>query len=152
MCLPGNIEKIKPSDFANKFTKQHICFTNKKRIEINSLMMKANEKKKQKSIRLDQHKYPSGAKDPNSQDVYLIVGTPIIAKRTIRSNDDPTLSILNNETFVIKSINDETIEIDDNTRSLPIPIKQFQSMFNVAYAITCHKSQGQTYSTPSSIS
>jgi len=46
MLLPENINKIEPQMFGNKFTDRHITLTNKKRIEINKIMM-INECKKQ---------------------------------------------------------------------------------------------------------
>ena len=39
MLLPENINNIKRKDFNNKMTERHISFTNKKRMEINKLMM-----------------------------------------------------------------------------------------------------------------
>ncbi len=67
---------------------------------------------------------------------------PIIARRNNRE-----LSIYNNETFTIKEIrrNDDLIIIFDDDREQEIPIDDFVKMFNVAYCITCHRAQGQTY-------
>ena len=35
MLVPENIKNITKSTFGNKMTNKHICYTNKKRIEIN---------------------------------------------------------------------------------------------------------------------
>ena len=86
--------------------------------------------------------------DPNSQDVRLCAGMPIIARRNNRD-----LNIYNNETFIIKEIRrtDDIIIVFDEDREQEIPIPEFVKMFNVAYCITCHKSQGQTYDEPYTI-
>ena len=39
MLLPNNINYLKKEDFGNNTSKINICFTNKKRIEINNLKM-----------------------------------------------------------------------------------------------------------------
>ena len=36
---PNNINNLSASEFGNKFTKRHLCFTNKKRIAINKQLM-----------------------------------------------------------------------------------------------------------------
>ena len=40
MCLPHNIKKINTKDFGQKIRYRNLCYTNKKRIEINDLCMK----------------------------------------------------------------------------------------------------------------
>jgi ATP-dependent exoDNAse (exonuclease V) alpha subunit len=68
---------------------------------------------------------------------------PIIAKKTNLKMGD----ILNNEMFRVHKIrrDDEIIEITDGERYIEIPKAQFQIMFQVAFCITTHKSQGQTF-------
>ena len=48
MLLPENINSIDTKKFETKFTKQHVSFTNAKRIQINNIMMHnvVTEKKK----------------------------------------------------------------------------------------------------------
>ena len=138
MLLPENIKKIKKSDFKSKTTLKNISFTNKKRMEINKIKMDEEvRRKKIKPLELKALEY-----DPNSQDVRLFKGMPIIARRNNRD-----LNIFNNETFIIKEIrqSEDKIIIFDDDREQEIPIPEFVKMFNVAYCITCHKSQGQTY-------
>ena len=138
MLLPENIKKIKKSDFKSKTTLKNISFTNKKRMEINKIKMDEEvRRKKIKPLELKALEY-----DPNSQDVRLCSGMPIIARRNNRD-----LNIFNNETFIIKEIrqSEDKIIIFDDDREQEIPIPEFVKMFNVAYCITCHKSQGQTY-------
>ena len=57
------------------------------------------------------------------------------------------MDLFNNQTFTIKKIDQPAgkIVVKDATRTLDIPIKEFQRMFYVAYCITIHKSQGETY-------
>jgi hypothetical protein len=78
MLLPENINKIKKREFGNKMTDMHISFTNKKRIEINKLMMDKiiKENPNEKVLELKKLSY-----DDNSQDVTLLKGMPIIARR-----------------------------------------------------------------------
>ena len=137
MLLPENINNIKASDFNNKFTDRHITFTNKKRIEINHIMMKMECRKQNKQgLFLEKLHF-----DDNSQDVLLLENMPVIARKNYKE-----LDIFNNETFIIKEILTDTIVIidDENTR-YNINIKDFQSLFYVAYAITIYKSQGSTF-------
>jgi ATP-dependent exoDNAse (exonuclease V) alpha subunit len=144
LLLPENINKIKKSDFKNEMTSRHICFTNEKRIAINKLMMdQVVKQKKIKPLEIKKLSY-----DPNSQDVKLCAGMPIIARRNSKD-----LNIYNNETFTIKMIKrtEEIIIIVDEDREQEIPIAEFIKMFNVAYCITCHKSQGATFDEPYSI-
>ena len=86
--------------------------------------------------------------DNNSQDIKLFAGMPIISKI-----NDEAAEICNNETFSIKSMNNENewIIITDNEFEIDIPFEEFQKMFYPAYCITCHKSQGQTYDHQSTI-
>ena len=76
-------------------TNRHIAFTNKKRIEINKIMMDQTiRNKKVKALELPALDY-----DPNSQDVRLCTGMPVIARKNCK-----LLHIYNNETFTIKEI------------------------------------------------
>jgi hypothetical protein len=144
MLLPENINSIKKSSFKNAMASRHICFTNKKRIEINKLMMEQYiKKKKVKPLELKKLPY-----DPNSQNVQLCNGMPVISRK---NNKD--LNIYNNETYTIKSIrrNDNLIIVEDEGKEQEVPIDEFVKMFNVAFCITTHKSQGCTFDEPYSI-
>ena len=66
---------------------------------------------------------------------------PVIARKNYKE-----LDIFNNETFIIKEIlEDKIVIIDDENTRYNINIKDFQSLFYVAYAITIYKSQGSTF-------
>ena len=98
------------------------------------------KEKKAKPLSLEELEY-----DKNSQRVYLLPGMPIIAR--INSKGKKGLGFVNNQPFTIKKIDytDKNIIIEDKDIQIPIPIDQFQKMFYVAYCITVHKSQGETY-------
>jgi ATP-dependent exoDNAse (exonuclease V) alpha subunit len=136
------IGDLKATQFNRAFTKRHICFTNKKRIEINSIMMKQykeeleKQKKKAEPVYIKKLTY-----DPNSQDVALLAGMPIIARI-----NNQAMGIANNESFVIKEVDSDIMKIKgEDNRVMTISTKAFSRLFFVAYAITTHKSQGQTF-------
>jgi hypothetical protein len=138
MLLPNNINNIKKTDFKNVMANRHICFTNKKRIAINTMMMDQTIKaKKVKALELKKLYY-----DPNSQDVRLCAGMPVIARKNSKQ-----LNIFNNETFIIKTIKlkDDEIIVADEVSERTVPIPEFTKIFNVAYCITTHKAQGATF-------
>jgi len=144
LIKPENIPTIDKSKFGSRFTERHIVFTNKRRIEINKNMMesqyqlkKTKAKKEPNCLNLRALDY-----DPNSQDVKLIVGTPIIARKNCVE-----MEIANNETFDVKAIKHKIkiVTISDGSRELDIKFDDFKKLFNPAYAITCHKSQGTTF-------
>jgi ATP-dependent exoDNAse (exonuclease V) alpha subunit len=144
MLLHENINNIKRKDFKSQMTNRHIAFTNKKRMEINKLMMDQTIKnKKVKALELPGLEY-----DPNSQDVKLCPGMPVIARKNTK-----LLHIYNNETFTIKTIRikENEITVEDEGREHTVPINEFTKIFNIAYCITVHKSQGQTIDEPYSI-
>jgi hypothetical protein len=144
MLLPGSIEKLTESDFANKFTDRHICNTNKKRILINNMMMKnAKQKAKKEGLKFNKLAY-----DDNSQDVELFANMPIISRKNSKD-----LNIVNNETFTIKAImqSKKIIIIEADKRIQEIKFDDFQKMFYIAYCITVHKSQGCSFDHPYTI-
>jgi ATP-dependent exoDNAse (exonuclease V) alpha subunit len=100
-------------------------------------MDKMIKSKRVKAFELDGLDY-----DPNSQDVKLCAGMPIIARK-----NNKELNIFNNETFTIKAIKqkDDVIVVVDEGREQEVPIAEFTKMFNVAYCITVFKSQGATF-------
>jgi ATP-dependent exoDNAse (exonuclease V) alpha subunit len=147
MLKPENINKLKKESFTHLQTTINICFTNKKRMQINEYWMNQAIKKSKKSIdsilTFKKLEY-----DNNSQDVSLLAGMPIIARKNSKS-----LNICNNDTFKIKQINtkSKTIVITDVDKEQTINFDDFQKMFYVAYCITTHKSQGMTINEPYTI-
>jgi hypothetical protein len=147
MLLPDNINYLKKQDFGNNTSNINICFTNKKRIEVNDTKMKLAIKnshlKSSKILKLDKLDY-----DDNSQYVELVAGMPIIARKNSKQ-----FNICNNETFKIHEVRHKTntIAIKDefgDNEPITIGFDQFQHMFYLAYCITTHKSQGMTIDQP----
>jgi ATP-dependent exoDNAse (exonuclease V) alpha subunit len=144
MLLPDNINKIQKTDFKNSMTSRHICFTNKKRLEINKMMMEQFiKKKKVKGLFLKGLDY-----DNNSQDITICAGMPVISRK---NNKD--LNIYNNETYTIKEIKnkEQLVIVIDYGKEQAVPIAEFTKMFNLAFCITCHKAQGATFDEPYTI-
>jgi len=147
---------ISPSltTFDNKICSRAVCFTNKKRNEINDYHMKKLVKEKKKAGL----KLSADPKDPLSQDVQLLANMPIICKRNFLYKfkvDDvkKSVSVDNNEEFQIVSISQSKniIQIKNENKSLNILIDDFQGLFYVAFAITSHKAQGCTFNFPYSV-
>ena len=145
LVAPANIPNLKPGDFTDRFTKQHVCFTNEKRKQINTIMMERDAKKKKQSKPLELQALDY---DGNSQDVKLLAGTPIIARI-----NNQGMGICNNETYTILKIQRTlgTILASDGTKRLEIPFGDFQRLFRPAYCITIHCSQGKTFDSEYSI-
>ena len=140
MCK--NVDSVNKSDYDNKFTKTNLTFTNKKRIAINKTVMESAAKlNKKRKIQLLKLGY-----DENSQDVTLFPTVPIIAKKSLKE-----LNISNNQCFKIKEITDLITIVDEYKNEIKIEIDDFQRLFYVAYAITIHKCQGETYNRPYTI-
>lgn len=154
LCNPDTIDQIDITQFNKLFTDRHLSFTNKKRIDINNICMNKFIKSANEQAKQNKKKQPTVLKltkltyDNNSQDVELLAGMPIIARINCKPYD-----IANNETFVIKSINDKTIDIksDIEDKTTSIPISEFQKLFYLAFCITVHKSQGCTFNHPYTI-
>ena len=141
-----NIPHVKPSDFTETNEYKHdinLCFTNKKRIEINYIKMKeVCRKKHEKGLVLEGLSY-----DDRSQAVMLFKGTPIISKV---NNDD--LGIVNNQRYKIKKIDTCRITIqDDLNNEIKINVNEFQKFFLVAYGCTIHSAQGMSIGEPYTI-
>ena len=80
--------------------------------------------------------------DDNSQDVKLVQGMPIISRI-----NNKELEIVNNQTFIITKIDfsNGTILAVDEDQEIEIAFNDFAKLFNVAFCITIHKSQGSTF-------
>jgi len=149
-----NINRIEIDlkQFKTNFTQRHICYTNRKRKELNHIMManKIDSFRKSKTKMPFIYKASALPWDGNSQDVIIMKDTPIIArinckKYDVYNNEQYEITDINNETFSIKDINDKSKTVMD------IPTSEFQKMFYVAYAITTHKCQGCSLDHPYNI-
>ena len=141
-----NIPNVKPSDFIVTDQYKHninLCFTNKKRIEINYIKMKElyNKKGRQRGLKLDGLPY-----DDRSQAVILYKSTPIISKV---NNDE--LGLINNQRYIITDIG-LVITVEDNLKNvIKINVSDFQKYFLVGYSCTVHSAQGMTINEPYTI-
>ena len=80
--------------------------------------------------------------DEQSQDVTLQINTPIIAK--VNKKD---IGFVNNERFKVTKIDNNIITIQNDKNVIEFDAAgddAFQRCFRVAYATTCHSSQGLT--------
>jgi hypothetical protein len=146
---PNNIHNLTKSDFnqsKDEYYSKSLCFTNNKRKQINTIMMnkyidmKTQEAKQKKKAPPTPVILKCKEGDEMGQDVKLLKGMPIIARKTTEKYD-----IMNNETFNIYDINKETFKIIVHQSPIEISIKEFQELFNVAFCMTVFKSQGQTF-------
>jgi len=142
--LCKNVETIDISLFpVNKKTFLNLAYTHNSRIKVNNDCMERFLKNN--SIR----NYITIEKDtlnPKTQLVKLAVGMPVISHMT-----DKNLDILNSETFKIKSVNNETIEVTEHNRVIKINTKDFHKYFYLGFCITIHASQGETFDEPYTI-
>jgi len=112
------------------------------------MMTKMAAEKKSKNPKCIPLKLDALTYDNNSQDVVLVSGAPLIARKNDREYD-----IFNNETFTLQQIQYKTglIIVTDGTDKKEIPVADFQTLFHPAYCITTHKSQGSIFNTPYTI-
>jgi ATP-dependent exoDNAse (exonuclease V) alpha subunit len=134
--------KFAPYNELDKLVKEKEILKNRKKSmkEINNKIQELEQKlEKANYIQL-----PKKINDASSQDVILMVGTPIIAKVNKLSKKDieTNYAFANNEEFVITKINGDDIYTSGD---FIVNKNDFQNLFNVAYCITCFKAQGQTY-------
>ena len=121
---------------------RHLAFTNKKRIEINKKCMDIDK------VKYHGKKYilEANIHDANSQEVILYPKLPVICKK----NDEPQ-NLINNEQFIVSKLTSTTVHIKNDEKELVLDMDKFQEYFYVAYCITIHKSQGQSFNFPYTI-
>ena len=143
-----NINNLTPDDFKSDTdinNDLNICWTNIKRKEINEQYMNAAYKKAKTSnyISLKKLEY-----DNNSQDVILVNKTPLIAKV-----NNGNLKIINNERYIIKKVdkNGNELIIKNDRNEIKIKADEFQKLFRVGFAFTCHSCQGMSIDKPYTI-
>ena len=100
----------------------------------------ANKKgSKQKVLELKAYKYSA-----NSQDIYVMKNMPVIARIT---TDD----FSNNDQFTVQKVAADIIILTDGQATMEIETADFTRLFNLAYCITIHSSQGETFDHPYTI-
>jgi len=153
---------VNPADFGNfdvwADARLHICFTNAKRVDINQKVM---EQKvctaityRRQNLFIESH-IDDLVKNPFAQDVHLIHGAPVMCVNPRKANinkktdKEDSETIYNCQTFTVKRWCEtlQTITLEDNVfgEEYKIPIQEFHQYFVVAYCVTTHKSQSQTF-------
>ncbi|KAI9326614.1 hypothetical protein BDR26DRAFT_941086 [Obelidium mucronatum] len=138
------VHTLNPSDFDNKhlFTRVNLAYTHNKRKQINEIMMQRDKLKKKKMLRIE-----ANNDDPNSQDVLLMVGSPVISNRNYKK-----LGLVNSATFVVKKIEPLLLLEDTVTKDkIEITVGQFRLYFWVNYCSTVHRVQGDSIREPFTI-
>ena len=138
-----DVNSVDVSKFGSKIFKCNLSYTNVKRMSINKKLMDEAEKEKagkHKALLLEALSY-----DPNSQAVKLLPNTPIIAR--VKNG---SFNLVNNQMGKVTKIDweNETVNIKmegEKTEVIFVNFDEFTKLFYVAYCITIHKSQGQTY-------
>jgi len=142
VCNFDTIMQLDTEQFSHKQTKKNICYTNKKRIQINDMLM--NKYKKNNYVKINKR-----IGDPNSQTMYVYKNLPIIAKHT-----DDKIRLYNNEEYIVTNIDKNKIEVKsciEQDKILIFSQKDFAINFNPAYCLTVHCSQGCTIKEPYTI-
>jgi hypothetical protein len=122
-------------------TYKNIAYSNHTRKEVNDI---CNERYLSENPGVNTFEVKALHFDKNSQNYTLAEGMPVIS----RVNDKTKYHIANNQTFKVKEILENTIVIVDENGDGPIVKKSdFNKFFYLAFCITCHKSQGETYDT-----
>ncbi len=142
--LSINIPNINLNSLGKIEYETSICYTNKKRKEINNKWL--NIKQPRNGILIQ--KIPD---DDNSQDFKVYKGLPIISIKRCTKYE-----IEKSDIFIVKFIDTKKkqahiiCENDDIIEKI-IPIDEFGYLFYVAYCITTHKAQGDTIDKPYTI-
>lgn len=125
------------SQFSNETAdvQRFLCFTNRKRQNINEKMMR---EQKHRNVVVKR-----GMKtDVQQQDMTVVVGMPVICRETCGKFD-----LVNNQEFVVTSFTTKVIRINHYPKK-EWSLVEFEKYFLCAYAMTIHKSQGETYDKP----
>lgn len=134
-------KQIDTSLFAFKnLTDLNVCFTNETRHQINKTCSERFIRKTKPEKILD---YKGLSYDKNTSDFKVCIGMPVIARLNSKAS-----GFCNNETFNVKDISDTEIMLNNDLKNeIKIPVEKFNKMFQLAFCITIHKSQGATFDT-----
>jgi len=130
-----NLGTFRKKDINEVTIKRFLCYTNVTRKRLNAEMMnKYADRENMIEYEVDEDD------SEKQQDLMIYEGLPIIAICSCRKND-----IYNNEEYTVTGVDGDTITISTGQK---FELNVFVKMFTVGYAITIHKSQGQTYTEP----
>ena len=117
----------------------NICFTNRKRKEINRI---CNQRNARNLNEMDYVVLSEDASDDYTQDVILFKDVSIISRTSCKE-----LGVYNNQQLIVGNIRDckKTIKlITEEGDEVKVDRAEFQTKFAPSYCITAHKSQGST--------
>jgi hypothetical protein len=122
---------LKGEDVGDEFTQDkvsrlNICYYNKTRHRLNKEISEQVSKRKKKVMTID--------------DKPVYKDLPLVCKKT-----DKKMDIVNNERFVVTSYQKNIVNVKNDRVQLSIQFKDLFEYFDMAYAITGHCSQGQTF-------
>ena len=148
LCLSVLEGKEIQHHFGKLSTYKNVCFTNRMRKYINKVCMNKwiAEFKPKKVVH-----FSKNTDDDQSQDMMISVGMPVIANQA--SSGEKGLGVVNNETFNIIELDNDKVVIQafPTSESISVSHTQFVKSFYPAFAITCHKAQGDTFDEPYTI-
>lgn len=139
-----NVNQVNTDNFGKDENKRNICYYNNTRIAVNKMW---NDRMK-KAGDLFIYEDPN---DEYTQDMYIYIDLPVIAKKSKRDGDDVLFA--NSEAFVVSNIDDKFISLwnerpnNDGVKEIYIydcPIDEFRQYFLMNYCSTTHKNQGET--------
>ena len=153
----NNVMGLDKSKFGNNITKNNICYFNKTRKYVNTLVVNEIIKGTKPKLIVDikQSKYIKSKNEDDAefkkrcnknptQDIKIFKGMPLIASRTIEQGE----ICVNNEEFIITELSKDNLTAEsirpDGIHKVNIELKFFNHHFLVAYCITTHKAQGST--------
>lgn len=110
----------------DKVCRLNICYYNKTRHKLNKEISEQVAKRKKKVMNID--------------DKPVYKDLPLVCKQTNKQ-----LDIVNNERFVVTSFQKNIVNVKNDRVQLTIQCKDLFQYFDMAYAITGHCSQGQTF-------
>jgi hypothetical protein len=145
-------KQLDESMFGNsQDVKRFLCYTNRKRQQLNTLLMAKHKNPKrflELPCALKMNKAGVTVVDQESQAMVISPGMPVICR--MNCNKD---GLAKNNESIVRNFNKKTKKILI-THSKKIEGKEefsyleFTEYFNPSYAITIHKSQGETYTDP----
>lgn len=139
-----NVNEVNINDFGNKENMRNICYYNATRIRVNKMWNDRLKKGGDLFI-------PENPNDEYTQDMWVYVGLPVIAKKTKREGEE--LLFANSETFEVSNIEDGVITLfnerpnENGEKEVYIfdcPVNEFKEYFLMNYCSSTHKSQGET--------
>jgi ATP-dependent exoDNAse (exonuclease V) alpha subunit len=147
--LCHNVNEVNVEDFPIKIeTNLNIAYYHSTRKQVNNECMERYlSLQSDEPIEIQEDEY-----NPKTQHLKLVKGMPIICHRTCKK-----IELLNSDRFVITSINNKEFEFTNELRiekgeePMKMEIKDFHRYFYLAYCITVHASQGETFKEPYTI-